>query len=131
MIAKLRRPECALVKTIICFAAIAGQQCSTRNITDAANVGRPCRKPCQPGDGRCKSDKLCLCDHECGYSCINLGKLFLAMCSKIKSVILFVFVSEYFESFSFPLMQSFISATFSSAFQLLMILNMCNSFELC
>ncbi|XP_078495167.1 limulus clotting factor C-like [Ciona intestinalis] len=46
--------------------------CQDRNTTSAMAVGRRCRKWCRPGDTRCKGAKVCLCDHECGYSCIKL-----------------------------------------------------------
>uniref|UniRef100_H2YS37 C3/C5 convertase n=1 Tax=Ciona savignyi TaxID=51511 RepID=H2YS37_CIOSA len=43
-----------------------------RNLTAARAANRPCRKPCQPRNSRCRNRKVCLCDHECGYSCIKL-----------------------------------------------------------
>ncbi|XP_078493961.1 complement factor B-1 [Ciona intestinalis] len=46
--------------------------CPVRNPIDAAAVGRRCRKSCHLGQGRCRNGRVCLCDHECGYSCINL-----------------------------------------------------------
>nr|NP_001029011.1 complement factor B-2 precursor [Ciona intestinalis]BAD89300.1 complement factor B-2 [Ciona intestinalis] len=46
--------------------------CPNRNRTSAMGVGRRCRKQCRPGDTRCRGGKVCLCDHECGYSCIKL-----------------------------------------------------------
>uniref|UniRef100_F6SWZ3 C3/C5 convertase n=1 Tax=Ciona intestinalis TaxID=7719 RepID=F6SWZ3_CIOIN len=46
--------------------------CPNRNRTSARGVGRRCRKQCRPGDTRCRGGKVCLCDHECGYSCIKL-----------------------------------------------------------
>uniref|UniRef100_H2YT17 C3/C5 convertase n=1 Tax=Ciona savignyi TaxID=51511 RepID=H2YT17_CIOSA len=47
--------------------------CPSKNATAAALAGRRCRKPCQPQNSRCRRATVCLCDHECGYSCINLA----------------------------------------------------------
>uniref|UniRef100_H2YD57 C3/C5 convertase n=1 Tax=Ciona savignyi TaxID=51511 RepID=H2YD57_CIOSA len=47
--------------------------CPTKNAVAAALAHRRCRKPCQPQSSRCRHGLVCLCDHECGYSCINLA----------------------------------------------------------
>jgi len=53
--------------------------CPLRNLEAANRVGRPCRKNCAKHDNtpfqrKCKGDRYCECDHECGYSCIKQGK---------------------------------------------------------
>ena len=48
-------------------------QCNFRNRTAAALVRRPCTEPCNPSSNQCARSAACLCDHECGFSCINRG----------------------------------------------------------
>ncbi|CAK8674430.1 unnamed protein product [Clavelina lepadiformis] len=51
------------------------QTCGPRNQAAADAIGRPCRKICELTHDitkdKCKGKKLCLCDYECGFSCIN------------------------------------------------------------
>ena len=49
-------------------------QCQPRDLEQARAVGRPCRRSCNPEASVCRGGKVCLCDHECGYSCINIGE---------------------------------------------------------
>ena len=34
---------------------------------------RYCRKTCNPDSGICSKDKECVCDGDCGYSCLPKG----------------------------------------------------------
>ncbi|CAK8674437.1 unnamed protein product [Clavelina lepadiformis] len=44
-----------------------------RDVKAAAAVGRLCREACRPGVQTCPSGQACLCDRECGFSCIDLN----------------------------------------------------------
>ncbi|XP_076811204.1 uncharacterized protein LOC143455431 [Clavelina lepadiformis] len=63
-----------LLLSTLCFITflitIQGQ-CPSRDTQAARAVGRPCRKSCTISADKCKGAKVCRCDHECGYSCIN------------------------------------------------------------
>lgn len=37
---------------------------------------RYCRKSCNPDSGSCSKDKECVCDGDCGYSCLPKGLYF-------------------------------------------------------
>ncbi|XP_076821431.1 protein lev-9-like [Clavelina lepadiformis] len=66
----------------VLWMTYATAQCPPRDLNAAAAVGRPCRKDCSSDSSKCKNGKVCLCDHECGYSCINLGKF----CSQLPAI---------------------------------------------
>ena len=55
-----------------CFAAA---QCPRRNVEEARAVGRPCQESCDPEESSCLQGKSCVCDNECGYSCVFLGEI--------------------------------------------------------
>jgi len=67
--------RCCIFKTYLnCFTLSENAEvCPVRNSDAALAVERRCRKECIPGGNDCHSDRVCLCAHECGYSCINLG----------------------------------------------------------
>ncbi|XP_076821429.1 uncharacterized protein LOC143468237 isoform X2 [Clavelina lepadiformis] len=64
--------KCVFLLYFSLWMICASAQCPTRDLNAAAAVGRPCRKDCSSDSSQCKDGKVCLCDHECGYSCINL-----------------------------------------------------------
>ncbi|CAK8674431.1 unnamed protein product [Clavelina lepadiformis] len=57
------------------FDFLNAETCLTRDQAAADAIGRPCRKICELTHDitkdKCKGKKLCLCDYECGFSCIN------------------------------------------------------------
>ncbi|XP_020615769.1 protein lev-9-like isoform X1 [Orbicella faveolata] len=54
---------------ILAFFAVQGIRC--QNCTRTNRQPKVCSKPCDPAQDDCKGNRDCVCDGDCGYSCVK------------------------------------------------------------
>ena len=58
------------------LSAKSHRRCPVRDVSQISS-GRRCRKSCRTDNDCIGSQKRCMCDNVCGYSCFNPGRLFI------------------------------------------------------
>ena len=69
-----------------------------QNCTRTNRQAKVCSKPCDPARDNCKGSRHCLCDGDCGYSCVKRGKKFFStyVCNRFQVTLFEIYHSHLF-----------------------------------